>query len=44
MNMVLNLIQEEVLHIQVGDMVEMLSSLELIWAVPHILIAKQKTF
>ena len=42
--MVLDLIQEEVLHIQVEDMVEILLSLELIRAVIHMLITKQEVF
>ena len=42
--MVLDLIQEEVLHVQVEDVAEMLLSLELIWAVLHMLITKQEAF
>ena len=44
MDMVLNLIQEEVLHIHVEEKVKMLLSLELIRAVLHMLITKQETF
>ena len=42
--MVLDLIQEEVLHIQMEGMAKMLLSLELIWAVLHMLITKQEAF
>ena len=42
--MVLDLIQEKVLHIQVEDMAEILLSLELILKVIHMLITKQEAF